>query len=77
MAAIRIDWQRVALNIRRAGLPLAKASERCQREPSWLGHVARGEVTRMEFHNGLDLLDLHLKTCGEAEHLKLMENASC
>lgn len=72
MPKISIDWQRVALNLRSAGLSLAKASARCNREHSWLGHIARGEVTKVEFHNGLDLLDLHLKTCGEAAHKQLI-----
>lgn len=73
MKPIRIDWQRVALNIRQAGCSLARASRLCQREASWLGHVARGEVKTVEFHDGLRLLDFHLKTCGPEAHSKLLE----
>lgn len=70
---IRIDWIRVALNIRAAGTSLAKASGACGREASWLGHISRGEVTRVEFHDGLALLDYHLKLCGEQAHLALLK----
>ena len=69
---IRIDWIRVALNIRAAGVPLERASKKCGRDHSWLGHVSRGEVTRIEFHDGLKLLDLHLQVCGEEAHKALL-----
>lgn len=75
MKPIRIDWQRVALNIRRSGVSLAQVSQKCGRDHSWLGHIARGDVTRVEFHDGLRLLDFHFDTCGADAHRALLEHA--
>lgn len=69
---IRIDWTQVTTNIRKAGISLASASRKCGREDSWLGHISRGDVTRVEFHDGLRLLDYHLKVCGDEEHVALL-----
>lgn len=71
--AVRVDWMRAALNIRRAGTPLETASKACKREKSWLGHVSRGEVTRIEYHDGLRLLEYHRKACGEKAHADLLK----
>lgn len=71
---MRIDWQRAALNIRKAGTSLEKASKACGREHSWLGHISRGEVSRVEFHDGLRLLDYHLQVCGQDAHVALIKD---
>lgn len=71
---IRIDFQRVALNIRKQGISLEAASRKLGRHRSWLGHVSRGEVASVEFHDGLALLDYHLEVCGLETHQKLLEH---
>jgi hypothetical protein len=70
---IRIDWQRVALNLRSHGIQLQAASRRLGKHAGWLGQMARDEIGRsVEFHDGLRLLDYHLAVCGEAAHEALL-----
>lgn len=70
---IRIDWQRVALNLRSHGIQLQAASHRLGKHAGWLGQMARDEIGRsVEFHDGLRLLDYHLQVCGEAAHEALL-----
>lgn len=70
---IRIDWQRVALNLRQHGIQLQAASRRLGKHAGWLGQMARDEIGRsVEFHDGLRLLDYHLQVCGEAAHEALL-----
>lgn len=52
---------------------LETASVKCGRHRGWLSSIARGDLTKIEFHDGLALLDYHLQICGEAAHLKLLE----
>lgn len=74
---IRIDWQRVALNLRSHGMRLETASVKLGRSRGWLNQIARGDVgTRVEFHDGLRLLDYHLAVCGESAHVALLETRS-
>lgn len=68
-----VDWVRVTLEIRKAGLSLEKASVRCGRDRSWLGHVSRGEVTRIEYHEGNRLLKIHRSVCGDEVHAALLK----
>ena len=71
--SIRIDWQRVALNLRSHGIQLQAASRRLGKHAGWPGQMAREEIGRsVEFHDGLRLLDYHLSVCGEAAHLALL-----
>jgi hypothetical protein len=71
--SIRIDWQRVALNLRSHGIQLEAASRRLGKHRNWLGQLARAETGQsVEFHAGLRLLDYHLSVCGEAAHLALL-----
>ena len=70
---LRIDWQRVALNLRSHGIQLEAASRRLGKHRGWLGQLARAETGQsVEFHAGLRLLDYHLSVCGEAAHLALL-----
>ena len=71
--SIRIDWQRVALNLRSNGIQLQAASRKLGKHAGWLGQMARDETGQaVEFHAGLRLLDYHLSVCGEAAHLALL-----
>ena len=70
---LRIDWQRVALNLRQHGVQLEAASQRLGKHRGWLGQLARAETGQaVEFHAGLRLLDYHLSVCGEGAHLALL-----
>ena len=70
---LRIDWQRVALNLRSHGIQLEAASRRLGKHQGWLGQLARAETGQaVEFHAGLRLLDYHLSVCGEDAHLALL-----
>lgn len=71
--SIRIDWQRVALNLRQHGVQLEAASHRLGKHRNWLGQLARAETGQaVEFHAGLRLLDYHLSVCGEDAHIALL-----
>lgn len=70
---VRIDFQKVALNIRSSGMPLARAAKRIGRHQAWLQEVARGDVRSVEFHDGLALLDLHLDLVGPEQHRSIMK----
>ena len=39
--SIRIDWQRVALNLRSHGIQLQAASRKLGKHAGWLGQMAR------------------------------------
>lgn len=69
---MKIDFQRVAMNIKRAGMPLAQAARRVGRKQSWLQEIARGDVRTVEFHDGLKLLDLHLDLVGPERHREIL-----
>lgn len=63
---MNVDWQRVILNLRAAGLSVAALARRVQVDAQTLRHYARGEVTGdPRFTVGHRLLDLHLDLCPE------------
>ena len=68
----KVDFQRMALDIKRAGLALETVSHRCGRHRSWMGHVVRGEVQGIEFHTALQLIKIHKQVCGGDAHNKIM-----
>lgn len=61
---MKIDWSRLALNIRSAGTPLAKASKTVGAHHGYVSQLARGEVTEPKFGQGIALLNLHTDICG-------------
>ena len=73
-ARIKIDWQRLALNIR-SHIPLVTASRKIGRHQDWLNQVARGEITEPKFMDGLNLLNLHLDLCGAEKHSGILIDA--
>lgn len=69
---VNFDWQRIALNLRGAGLP-------CSAQARRLGHkdkgqrmqrIARGELKRVLFDEGLALLDMHHALCPDKHRLE-------
>ena len=65
---MNIDWQRVVLNIRRAGLSCAQQDRRIGRRGGYTQRIANGEVKRVWFEEGVVLLDLHHDLCPERHH---------
>lgn len=63
-ADVRVDWARLALDLRQAGLPLQKASARIGQNLGFVAQLARGEVQEPKFSQGVALLDLHFDVCG-------------
>lgn len=69
---MNFDWQRISLNIRSAGLSCAAQARR-------LGHrdkgqrmqrIARGDLKRVLFDEGIALLDMHHALCPEKHRLE-------
>ncbi|MHB8392178.1 MAG: hypothetical protein ACYDBH_21805 [Acidobacteriaceae bacterium] len=65
-----VDWQLLALKLRRHA-PLEHISKEIGRHPSWLSHIARGEVTEPKFSDGIKLLDY------ASDHLPAEELKQC
>ena len=63
--ARQIQWDLLALKIQHAGTPFEKASIQCGRDRSWFGQLARGEITRVPFNDGIKALLLLRQVCGE------------
>lgn len=65
-----VDWQRVLLNIRSAGVSMAALGAQVRADPHTLRRVASGEIATVEFGLGCRLLDAHLEHCRERHHLQ-------
>lgn len=66
---MNLDWQRIVLNIRQAGMPVRSISRKVGMAPDTLGHYVRGECREPPFSKGLALLDLHHALCPEKHRL--------
>ena len=62
-----IDWQRVALNLRRYK-PLSQVAKEVGSDWQHLNRLARGEVAQPRFDTGVRLLDLHYDVAPERHH---------
>ncbi len=60
-----IDWQKLILNLRSAGLSTLMVSKRANMDAQTVTRFARGELKEPRFSQGLALLDLHLIACPE------------
>lgn len=70
-----IDWQRVMLNIRSCGVPLAqlkKLTKMCDRT---IQRIARGEVKEPKFAQGVAILSIHQRLCPEKHRAEVYEKA--
>ena len=70
-----IDWQRVVLNLRSAGLSATAVARRVGSTPESVLHLARGEVADPRWSTGLKLLTLHHKICPEQHAREVYEHA--
>lgn len=61
---VRVDWQRLALDLRSVGVPHVQASRLIGEHPGFVAQLARGEVAEPKFSQGVALLNLHVDRCG-------------
>jgi hypothetical protein len=66
-----IDWQKVALNLRRYK-PLSQVAKEVGSDWRHLQRLARGEVNEPRFNTGVRLLDLHYDKFPERHQEVLM-----
>lgn len=69
---MKLDWQKIILNLRRAGFPVEAQARRVGMDPDTLRHYARGECREPRFSQGLALLDLHLSVCPDQHDLSAL-----
>lgn len=71
-----LNWNRIMLNLRAAGLSMAAISRRIGMDQATCQRLARGEIREPKFSHGIAILDLHLALCPERhniEKLRLVE----
>lgn len=69
----RIDWQRVMLNFRAAGIPVSRISAQCGMWWQTAERYARGEVRRPpSMEQAVRLLDAHLDYCPERHSMEVI-----
>ena len=68
-----VDWQKLALDLRTAGVPHVQASRAIGEHPGYVAQLARGEVREPKFTQGVALLNLHADKCGADRTEKLCE----
>jgi hypothetical protein len=66
-----IDWQQLALNLRRTQ-SLNSLGREVGFRPGYLNQLARGEINEPKFSAGLVLLDLHFDRVGGDKHKQLL-----
>ena len=59
----KVDWQRVMLNIRSCGVPLAQLRKFTKMDDRTLQRIARGEVREPKFAQGVAILAIHQRLC--------------
>lgn len=59
-----VDWQKLALDLRTAGVPHVQASRAIGEHPGYVAQLARGEVREPKFSQAVALLNLHCDRCG-------------
>ena len=67
---MKLDWQRVLLNLKSAGVSVRSAARSAGMDPQTLRHYAKGECSEPRFWQGLALLDLHLRHCPEKHRIE-------
>lgn len=62
---MRIDWQRIVLNLRQAGCSVSEIHRRAHMDERTVQRFARGELQEPRWSQGIALLDLHHRWCPE------------
>jgi hypothetical protein len=67
---MNIDFQRVILNLRNAGLTYHDISKKTNIDAQNIGHYARYEAYEPKLSKAIALLDLHYDMCPQQHNLK-------
>jgi len=67
---IKINYQRIILNLRNAGLTYEAISKKTNIDAQSIGHLARHEIYEPKFSKAIALLDLHYDLCRDKHNLK-------
>ncbi len=70
MLKMKIDFQRVILNLRNAGLTYEAIAKKCNIDAQNIGHYARYEAYEPKLSKAIALLDLHYDMCPDKHNLK-------
>lgn len=69
---VRVDWSRLALDLRVHGVSHVSASKRVGESKGFVAQLARGEILEPKFSQGILLLNLHVDVCGSARTRALL-----
>jgi predicted transcriptional regulator len=70
---LSINWQRVVLNIRQSGMPIARLAQTVGMDDQTLRHYARGECREPRWSQALALLDVHADRCPERHRVEELQ----
>lgn len=70
---MRIDWQRVILNLRNAGMTYEIISKKTNIDAQAIGHLARYETYEPKLSKAIALLDLHYDHCRNLHTLERLK----
>lgn len=68
--SLDIDWQRVVLNIRQAGMPVSQLAARIGMDDQTLRNYARGDSRNPRWLQAVALLDVHSDVCSQKHRLE-------
>jgi transcriptional regulator with XRE-family HTH domain len=67
---LKLDYQKIILNLRNAGLTYQSIANKCGIDAQNIGHYARYEAYEPKFSKAMALLDLHYDMCPDKHNLK-------
>jgi len=73
--APNIDWQRVMLNIRSCGVPLAQLRKYTKMDERTINRIARGEVKEPRFAQGVAILAIHQRLLPDKHREEIYDKA--
>lgn len=66
---MNLDWQRIVLNIRQAGMPVSQLAKAIGMDAQTLRHYARGECSNPRWNEAVRLLDVHHDVCPDKHRM--------
>ena len=67
-----IDWQKIVLNLRTAGVSQTAIAKRINMDATNVRRLGNGEKEEPTFSQGMKLLDLHEALCPEKHKIELL-----
>ena len=67
---MKIDFQKVILNLRNAGMTYEAISKKCNIDAQNIGHYARSEAYEPKLSKAIALLDLHYDKCPQRHNMR-------